>query len=843
MNLKKAGLLVYCIFFACLPLSISLSEACVVSILILLVLDQAFQFQKEKTQTAGCPGESSLLHKTPVDLYVVLFLFFFSLSFLVTWLQTPENFDLSFRGFLKVLKWFIIFYGVVRFINDPPKIKLVSYVILLVVSVIVLNGIVQLIYGRDLLMGYSATAPFKLPRVRSSFSSDNGFATYLMMTVPFAVLSGYMFMKTVKNAWGRRAIRLLMWIFIALALICFSQTRTRGAWIASIFGLLSLFFVYRPKKSTSFLIVLTISSICLMPILLNGIVNNLHIDHSTGVMRFYFDEDIFTYAKKDFGRLKLWMEALAIASDHYWFGTGPNTYAKIAVNFKSFEYGGIYPHNSYLKLFVEIGFLAFLAFAALLASILYVVIRSIKHFRNHQSDLVILQAGVLIAITSFMAKSFVDTEIESLKRVYLFWLFSGLGFSISRQLLMDRFRMRFLASKDIVSVLHIGNQQSIRRLIGMNMEHQAKSGYQVMALTSSKAPYSEVRGVPVKTILFEEQSIRPVRDFFELIRLVKAIVSFSPDIVHTHSVKFGIFGRLAARIACVSYVIHTAHGIYRPHDVNPTKRFLIDGLEKIAGYLCDAVLFVSRFDLSAYVNQKIVSRSKASWIGNGIDLNRFNPAAYDRDEIAQKRKEIGVQDNQFLIGLVARLVKDKGCEEFFEAARIISAQHPNVKFLVVTLSYSRNDSISEKIVEQHGLSEKVIFLRDRDDMPILYLAMDLLVHPSWREGFPRSLMEASAMGTPCVVSDISGNQNVIENDVTGLMFEVKNAQEMSQKINWAMAHPQAMKSMAFRAQERAKQDFDQQKMFQRIDIAYEKNLSGAEFNESLCPEVYELASR
>jgi len=848
MNLKTAAFLIYCIFFSCLPFSISIAEACVISILVLLIMIQAQSFLQTRVSAGGqnISGHVTgrfLFPAVPVNLYVCVFVFFFLLSFAVTSFQTPENFYVSFRGFLKIIKWFIVFYGVVTVVDSPKKIRFVSLVVLISCAVIILNGIFQLVYGHDLFFGYTATAPYKFPRVRSSFSSDNAFATYLMMTVPFAVLSGFVLMRKLKNNWSRQAARALLWILITAAFICFAQTRTRGAWIALVLALIGVWVVQRPKKTTNILIVLSIVTVCIAPILINGISNNFHVDSSTGVIRFIFDEDIFTYTAKDLGRVKLWAEALQMSSNHFFFGVGPNAYAKVAVGYKSFQYGGIYPHNSYLKLLVELGFFAFLAFMSMLAALIHQLVRSIRDSRESKSDLVIIQAGVFIAVASFMMKAFVDTEIESLQRIYMFWFFAGLGISISKVLLLDRFQSQAQAAGEPISVLHIGNQQSIRRLIGMHMAHQKQSGYRVTALTSSKAPYSEVHGIPVKTISFEEQSISPVRDFFEFMRLVRVIFQISPDIVHTHSVKFGIFGRIAARIAGVPYVIHTAHGIYRPHNVNALRRLMIDGLEKIAGYFCDSILFVSRFDLTAYVERKIVSSAKASWIGNGINLERFNLTAHDRDEVMQKRREIGVGDHHFLIGLVARLVRDKGCEEFFEVARMISEHHPNVRFLVITLSYSRNDSIPEETAVKYGLKDKIIFLHDRDDMPILYLALDLLVHPSWREGFPRSLMEASAMGVPCVVSDIDGNQNVIENEVNGLTFQVKNSKDMADKITWAMSHSQEMKRMAFKSREKAAREFDQKKMFERIEFSYREVLSGSPSNKEASEEFYEMASR
>lgn len=376
-----------------------------------------------------------------------------------------------------------------------------------------------------------------------------------------------------------------------------------------------------------------------------------------------------------------------------------------------------------------------------------------------------------------------------------------------------------------MKIIHIGNHQSIRCLFGRHMKRQSDAGHEVLAITSDQASFDQILGLPVIRIRFDEQKMNPLKDIGAFFRLASALVRENPDLVHTHNVKFGILGRFAARLTGVPVVIHTAHGIYRPFWAGKKGLWFYRWVERFANLLCDRVLMVSPYDRDIYLQEKWVQKKRCLLIRNGIDMKRFSHTNITPDMRQQKREELGIKPDAYVVGMVGRLVEDKGFREFFEMAGMIAKEYPQVHFVIVALSYTRADNISESSAQKAGIEERIHFLYDRDDMPELYSIMNCLVHPSWREGFPRCLMEGSAMGCFMTASDIDGNRNVIEDGKTGVLFPVRDALAMTEKVRWAIQNRSEAAQIGVNAERRAREEFDEEKMYQRIDEAVQDVLS------------------
>ena len=239
-------------------------------------------------------------------------------------------------------------------------------------------------------------------------------------------------------------------------------------------------------------------------------------------------------------------------------------------------------------------------------------------------------------------------------------------------------------------------------------------------------------------------------DIVSLIKLVSVFRREKFDIVHTHNPKPGLIGQIAARMANVPIVVNTLHGFYF-HDRMPTfwRNFYIT-TEKIAARCSDVILSQNPEDIETAIRTGITGRDKVRFLGNGIDLAQFDPATIEPELISAKRREFGLVEGQPVVGFVGRLVEEKGILELLNAARTVVEYIPDARFLIVgPMDEEKADALTPASANEYGLSDACIFTGMRNDMPDLYAMMDVFVLPSHREGFPRSPMEASAMGVPC----------------------------------------------------------------------------------------------
>jgi glycosyltransferase involved in cell wall biosynthesis/ribosomal protein S18 acetylase RimI-like enzyme len=287
------------------------------------------------------------------------------------------------------------------------------------------------------------------------------------------------------------------------------------------------------------------------------------------------------------------------------------------------------------------------------------------------------------------------------------------------------------------------------------------------------------------------------------------------DLVHTHNPKPGILGRLAARLAGVPAVINTVHGLYATPEDPPAKRLAVLGLERFAARFSDLELYQSEEDLAWARRIGLVRGSKAILLGNGTDLVRFDPRAVDPWRVAWLRRDLGLPDGATVVGTVGRLVAEKGYRELFEAANRIHARRPEVRFLVVGSPDSEKaDAITQAEVAR--AQKDVVFAGWREDVRDLYALMDVFVLPSWREGVPRSAIEAAAMGRPMVLTDIRGCREVARNGVEGLLVPTRAPGRLADAIERLLEDPGTRERVGRAARARAEKRFDERRVAETV---------------------------
>lgn len=335
-----------------------------------------------------------------------------------------SNFDLSFRGFFgKELKFLIIYFMLVEVIVNKKRLKIVLITIIASAVLMIFDSAVQYFRGIDFIRGYA------YGRLSASFATANGFAGWLEVIIPL-FLGLLLADKTVV-----KGLKTLLLVLAMLLTVCLLATYARGAWLGFIIGILlmaeHIIINSSPKIK---LLVLTIGAGLLVALLILPQPIKSKISAMGRINFKWTGVTINARLKSTLNinegstpiRLHLWKEALMIVRDYPLFGCGLNTYSIIAKNYKSFQLGGMYPHNSYLQKAAETGLLGLFIF-------LWFVFTFFKiglHYLNQKSDFLVL--GLLSGILAFLVHAFFDTHFYSLQLVVLFWYMLGLTMAVIR---------------------------------------------------------------------------------------------------------------------------------------------------------------------------------------------------------------------------------------------------------------------------------------------------------------------------------------------------------------------------------------------------------------------------
>jgi glycosyltransferase involved in cell wall biosynthesis/ribosomal protein S18 acetylase RimI-like enzyme len=367
---------------------------------------------------------------------------------------------------------------------------------------------------------------------------------------------------------------------------------------------------------------------------------------------------------------------------------------------------------------------------------------------------------------------------------------------------------------------------SLELLLGPQLEAFARAGYDVVGVSAAGpfVPALEARGIRHVPLRYATRSWAPMRDARALGDLVEVFRELRPAIVHTHNPKPGFYGRLAARIARVPVIVNTVHGLYALPEDRLRKRAAVYALERIGAACSHAELVQNEEDL-AVLRRLGVPTSRVRFLGNGIDLTRFTPSA-DAGETAWARAELGAGRDGVLVGVVGRLVREKGIDDVVAAAERLRGHTPEITFVVVgEADPARPDSMTASDRER-AESVGVRFAGFRGDVHRLYRGMDVFVLASRREGFPRAAMEAAASGLPVVATDVRGCRQVVQHGVTGLLVPPRDPDALARAVADLADDARLRARLGAAAARRARYEFDQQRVIATTLDTYARLLPG-----------------
>ncbi|HKB08517.1 MAG TPA: glycosyltransferase family 4 protein [Candidatus Polarisedimenticolia bacterium] len=276
-------------------------------------------------------------------------------------------------------------------------------------------------------------------------------------------------------------------------------------------------------------------------------------------------------------------------------------------------------------------------------------------------------------------------------------------------------------------------------------------------------------GLPIHFVPSLKRRVSLVLDLAALAALVRIFRRERPDIVHTHSSKAGILGRLAARLARVPRVVHTIHG----YGFNATRTVLARGtfiaLERLASRLTDRLIAVSRANIEQGVALGLFAPERVTLIRSGVPLAAFEAAARSTSRGGRDglRRELGLPEDAPLVGMIACLKPQKAPLTFLEVAARVLRDIPGATFLVAGDGELRADV--ERRAAELGLNGHLRLLGWRRDVPEVMASLDVLLHTSLWEGLPRVLPEAIASGVPIVATSVDGTSEILRDGRTGIV--------------------------------------------------------------------------
>lgn len=329
----------------------------------------------------------------------------------------------------------------------------------------------------------------------------------------------------------------------------------------------------------------------------------------------------------------------------------------------------------------------------------------------------------------------------------------------------------------------------------------------------------ELRGFGVRTQVISESR----HNSFSMVKqLIDYFRQHEFDILHTHKYKDNILGALSSVYRRIRRRVRTIHGLPEP--------FVGFQAVKISGYqvadnwvnrwLVDRILAVS-LDLRSHLIKRF-GAEKVTCIQNAIDIEQV---CVTRDA-KELKKELDLDENQFLIGTMGRLMPVKGLEFFLKAADIIRRQKPNVKFIIAGDGPLKGTL--EAQAHEYGLDKDVLFLGHRDDGYDILGLMDLFVLPSMSEGIPMVLLEALALARPVIASRVGGIPEVIEDGVSGLLVTPGREDELAQSCVALMDNYNFAQQLGVAGRKRIEERFSARVMAEKVAEVYRTLVCGRE---------------
>lgn len=317
--------------------------------------------------------------------------------------------------------------------------------------------------------------------------------------------------------------------------------------------------------------------------------------------------------------------------------------------------------------------------------------------------------------------------------------------------------------------------------------------------------------------------------------LYKLFRKEKPDIVHANTPKGSMLSMIASKLASVPHRFYTVTGL-RYQGASGLFRTLLMGMERISCYCATKVIPEGEGVKKTLLEDKITSKEMHIILNgniNGIDTEYFNPDLFNRDRTDNKlytgnkkdiRRDLNLKEDDFVFIFIGRIVRDKGMNELAVCMKRFKAEKKNVKLLLVGRFESKLDPLDADNEEFLRSDPNIHFLGYQNDVRPFFVAADVLVFPSYREGFPNVVLQAGAMGIPAIVTNINGCNEIIKEDFNGKIFSSKDVNALYEKMNWCLNNKNRVKDMASQSRKMIVDRYRQEEVWEATLQEYKKLL-------------------
>jgi glycosyltransferase involved in cell wall biosynthesis len=326
-----------------------------------------------------------------------------------------------------------------------------------------------------------------------------------------------------------------------------------------------------------------------------------------------------------------------------------------------------------------------------------------------------------------------------------------------------------------------------------------------------KAKAQGVKVIPLPSLV---RSIRPIKDLKALLSLVWLIFKEKPDIIHTHSSKAGILGRVAAKIAFVPRIIHTPHGHVFYGHFGPIASKVFLWIEKLFSRFTDRIVALTDGEKNDYENLSVSPSEKLLKIHSGVDISQYMKS---NGNMVEKRRSLGLDQNSMVVGFVGWLLPIKGPEYLLKSMEYVWQEYPETALVFVGKGDLDLDLRAQ--AGQVSANGRVKFLGWRDDINEIMPVFDMLVLPSLNEGMGRVLVEAMASGKPIVASNVGGIPDLVRHGETGYLVPPADEKALADNIKKLLADPGNAWEMGQQGKKHCQQ-FSLEAMIEKLDDLY-----------------------
>jgi glycosyltransferase involved in cell wall biosynthesis len=339
---------------------------------------------------------------------------------------------------------------------------------------------------------------------------------------------------------------------------------------------------------------------------------------------------------------------------------------------------------------------------------------------------------------------------------------------------------------------------------------------EAVALDMSLAEAKGVRLFALPSLVRRLSFKNDLLAFISIYRLIKRI---KPHIVHTHTSKAGVLGRLAAYLAGVPIIIHTPHGHVFHSYYGPVMTNIFVFAEKISSFMTDKIVALTEKEKDEHLEKGIASTEKFTIIHSGVKLDYFMNVSIDTKA---KKKELGIPPGYNVVGTVGRIVPIKGHKYLVSAAKKVVEEIDKTVFVLVGDGYLKLEL--EKHAEALGVRKNIIFTGWRSDVSEILCLFDIFVLPSLNEGMGRVIIEAMALGKPVVASSVGGIIDLVKDGENGILVPPRDSDALGKALLQLIRNKDLAEELGKNGKTMVYPGFDISVMSKKIDRLYESLL-------------------